>query len=120
MWEEIVTKFVTDLLIPITVLAITTLGVPLTLRWMRKAGIDLSNAEEQKITTTIENLVRTAENTIKGSGKGKVRFEFVAREVAKELSNSAIDLAKYNLEARIEAMHNKLFGGGDRGADTTN
>ena len=116
MLNDILLKIAADLLVPIIALAVTTIGIPWGLKMLKKAGLELSDAEEKRIRETIETLVRMAENTIQGQGKGKEKFELVLKEATKELLGAGIDVAKYNLQARIEAIHHKVIA--DRGADT--
>jgi len=110
MWQEILSELVTGLLVPIISLVITAIAIPALIRWFKKIGIELSIVEEQKISQTLDGFVRSAEVVFKGEGKGKEKFTWVMQNGVKELTRAGVDVARYNIESKIEATHSKIFG----------
>lgn len=106
---EILTSLLTELLIPLAGVALMSLGVPLVFKMLKKANIDLSLAQEQKIEQTAGRFIRVAEDAFTGPGKGKQKLAYVMQEATRELASVAISVTRNGLENQITALHSKII-----------
>ncbi len=101
---------------PIVILVVTALiGALGTLfgNWLTKASALLREkigAEKfNKLKSFIESLVRAAEQTIRGSGVGEQKFNYVLNQAESWIESKGLDVDMEEVKIEIEAKVNELF-----------
>ena len=106
--EGIMGTILTDLVLPLVTLLLTTFAIPALVGFMRKNKIEVREREVALLQSMAKSSVRLAE--VKIHGGGKVKFAAALDELVADATGAGISLAKQNISKYVEAAHSEVFG----------